>query len=642
MTMISWLDSVYSDSTKYFVSNPYPKRNEKVTISLRMKSNEEVKKVFLRYREFGIEQIRMMDEYKRGKFRCFSKEVEIREKRFHYQFYLVTDKKIYFYIQYRITDYIPDESRDFVIVADYEPAKWVKNAVFYQIFPERFCNGNPDISVKDGEYSYQGYEAYSVKEWDMPAKGYEETKGVDFYGGDLEGIIQKLDYLQRLGVNAIYLNPIFLSPSVHKYDSLDYFKVDPHFGGDEALERLSCELHKREMKLMLDISINHTSSEAVWFNKNGEFYATSEGTYNNPEAEEREFYFFDKDNHYDTWVGVETMPKLNYGSQRLRDIIYRRRDSVLKKWLLSPYNIDGWRFDVAECLARNQVIDVHGEVLEEIRKYLKEEKRDVFLLAEDWVDCSDDLQGDRWDSTMNYYGCARPVREFVGETDLFLARDKELGKNRSKMTAKQLASRIRQFYGKLPGAIQYQMFNLLDSHDVARLHNNPQISRQDYETAVMIMFTLPGTASVYYGDEIALMGDTAAVEFCRNPMDWCWEEKEESRRRFSFYQKMIALKRNAEALADGGFQILSDEGYVLSYARFTPKELIIVIASTDDENSEVLIPLENYGFENYSMNKDVFGKKVKTQVTEYGIRVQVPAHTSYLLHMKKDEDTEHV
>lgn len=633
--MDNWLESVYSDSTKYFVSNPYPKMNEKIKISIRMKSNEEVKKVFLRYREFGIEQIRLMQEERKGTLSYYSAEIEIREKRFHYQFYLVTDKKIYFYTQYRITDYIPDESRDFVILANYEAVKWVKNTVFYQIFPERFCNGNPKYSVKDGEYAYQGNQTIAVKDWNTPAKTYAEARAVDFYGGDLEGVIQKLDYLQRLGINAIYLNPIFLSPSVHKYDSLDYFQIDPHFGGDEALVKLSQELHKRGMKLMLDISINHTSSDAAWFNKSGEFYDKSKGAYHNPNAQEREFYFIDENNQYDTWVGVETMPKLNYGSQKLRDIIYRKKDSVLKKWLLPPYDIDGWRFDVAECLARNQVIDVHGEVLEEIRMQLKGEKKDVYLLAEDWVDCSDDLQGNRWDSTMNYYGCARPIREFVGETDLFLARDEELGKNRSKMTAKQLASRIRQFYGKLPGVIQYQMFNLLDSHDVARLHNNSQLSKQDYETAVKLMFTLPGTSSVYYGDEIALMGSIEAVEFCRNPMDWNWEQKEYARERFAFYQKLIALKRTSEALEDGGFQILSDEGYVLSYARFTEKELIIVIASTDEMEQEVKISMENFGFDRDVIFEEIFSNPIRIRKIEDGIVVYVPAHTSYVLRVEK-------
>lgn len=633
--MGNWLESVYSDSTKYFVSNPYPKVNEKVTISIRMKNNEEVKKVFLRYREFGIEQIRLMQKEKKGSLSYYSTEVMIKEKRFHYQFYLVTDKKIYFYTQYRMTDYIPDESRDFVILADYDAVKWVKNTVFYQIFPERFCNGNPNISVKDGEYSYQGYATKAIKDWNTPAKTYEEGRAVDFYGGDLEGIIQKLDYLQRLGINAIYLNPIFLSPSVHKYDSLDYFHVDPHFGGDEALERLSKELHKRNMKLMLDISINHTSSDALWFNKSGDFYHQSKGAYHNKEAEEREFYFIDEKNQYDTWVGVETMPKLNYGSPKLRDIIYRKKDSVLKKWLSQPYVIDGWRFDVADCLARNQIIDVHEEVLEELRTHLKDEKKEVYLLAEDWVDCSDDLQGNRWDATMNYFGCARPIREFVGEVDLFLARDKELGKNRSKMTAKQLASRIRQFYGKLPGAIQYQMFNLLDSHDVARLHNNNQIQQQEYEMAVKLMFTLPGTACVYYGDEVALAGSTVAVEFCRNPMDWDWEQKKAAKERFSFYQKVISLKRTSEALADGGFQILSEDGYVLSYARFTSEELIIVIASMEEEERDVTIPLMNFGFDTDDILEEVFSNPIKIKRMEEGMIVHVPSHTCYVLRQRK-------
>ena len=632
--MSKWLESVYSDSTKYFVSNPYPKVNDMVTISIRMRKNDEIRKVFLRYKEFGIEHLREMEWEEKGKLIYFFKEVEIREKRFQYQFYLVTDGNIYYYTQYRITDYIPDESRDFVILADFKGAEWVSNSVFYQIYPERFCNGNPKLSVKDGEYSYQGFETIAIKDWNTPAKGYPEVRNLDFYGGDLEGIIQKLDYLQELGVNAIYLNPIFVSPSVHKYDALDYFKIDPHFGGDEALARLTKELHKRDMKLMLDISINHTSSDGIWFNKSGEFYDASMGAYHNPEAKEREFYFFNEDNAYDMWCNTETMPKLNYSSQALRDVIYRKEDSVLKKWLKLPYNIDGWRFDVAECMARNQYVDVHGEVLEEIRKNLKQLKEDVFLLAEDWADCSEDLQGERWDSTMNYYGCARPVREFVGECDLFLSRDPDLGKKRNKLTARQLGARIKQFYGKLPGVIQQQMFNLLDSHDIARLHNNEQIQMSDYEMAVIMMFTLPGTVNVYYGDEIALSGGTELIEYCRNPMDWNWKQREEAVERFEFYQKLISLKRNAPALGNGGFRVICEEGYVFSYARFTDEELIIVISSTDDKETEVLLPVEEFGFENRVFVQDYLGKRIVSEITKDGVLVFVPAHTGVLLYEK--------
>ena len=635
--MSSWLNSVYSDSTKHFVSNPYPKKNEKIVIALRMKKNEEIQHVFLRYREFGIEQLREMEGEERDGLLYFKKEVELRESRFHYQFYLVTAQQIYYYTQYRITDYIPDESADFVILADYTCAEWVNGSVFYQIFPERFCNGKPELSVKDGEYVYQGIPAKAVVPWNTPAKSYQETHNMDFYGGDLYGIIEKLDYLQELGINAIYLNPIFVSPSVHKYDSLDYFKIEPHFGGEEALQLLTEELHRRDMKLVLDISINHTSSDGVWFNKSGEFYDRSIGAYHNPKAQEREFYFFDENNEYDAWFGVETMPKLNYASDRLRDMIYRDDNSVLKKWINAPYRIDGWRFDVADCLARNQIVDVHGEMLEEMREHLKKLKSDVYLVAEDWADCADDLQGNRWDSTMNYYGCARPVREFVGQQDLFLARNGELSRKRSKMTAKQLSSRITQFLGKLPGVIQHQMFNLLDSHDVARLHNDEQICKGDYEAAVIMLFTLPGAASVYYGDEIALSGGTEQVEYCRNPMDWEWQKREEAVQRREFYRQLISLKRNSEALRDGGFQVISEEGYTFSYARFAGQELVVVIASTDDNPSEVFIPFGNYGFENVMEQEDVLHKPLEYTVMEEGVTVKVPPHTSFLIRfIKKD------
>ncbi len=634
--MSNWLESVYSDSTKYFVSNPYPELHEKVTISIRMRKNDAIRSVYLRYREFGIERRLEMQCEEKGKLLYYRVEVIMRERTFRYQFYLVTDREIYYYTQYRITDYIPEESRDFIIPINFKPAKWVSSAVFYQIFPDRFYNGDPEISVQDNEYFYQGYPSIAIKEWDTPAGKYTETRNMDFYGGDLEGIIQKLDYLQELGVNAVYLNPIFLSPSVHKYDALDYFTIDPHLGGDRALIKLTGELHKRGMKLMLDISINHTSSDGIWFNKSGQFYDVSVGAYHNPGAEEREFYFLDDKKQYDVWCDVQTMPKLNYGSQKLRDMVYRSGASVLKKWVKSPYHIDGWRFDVAECMARNQYVDVHGEVLAEIRENLKAEKEDLFLLAEDWVDCSDDLQGDRWDSTMNYYGCARPIREFVGERDLFLSRDAELGREREKVTAKRLASRIRQFYGKLPSVIQHQMFNLLDSHDVPRLHNNENISVNDYETAVIMMFTLPGTVSVYYGDEVALTGGTELIEECRNPMDWNWREKKEAAERFDMYQRLIALKRHSPALENGGFQIISEKGYVFSYARFTEEELIIVISSTDDKVNEVMLALEDFGFDNQAFTQDYLGKAVVSQVTAEGVKVDVPAHMSLVLCVHKN------
>ncbi len=626
-----WLESVYSDSTTTFVSNPYPKKGETVTFSLRVLKDNELTHVFLRAREYGVEGLHeMCATSEEHGLVYYTADVQIRDPYFKYQFYLVTATGIYYYTQFRITDYIPAEDADFVLLADYEAPRWVKDTVFYQIFPDRFCNGRPELNVKLGEYSYQGY-ASTAEGWNTPAMEYEQGHNLDFRNGDLYGIIDKLDYLQDLGVNGIYLNPIFLSPSIHKYDALDYFHIDPHLGGDEALIALIAEMHKRGMKLLLDISINHTSSAAKWFNKDSEFFPKEEGAYNNPSSPYRSFYFFGDGNSYASWFGVPTMPQLNYTSSRLRDIIYRGKDSVLKKWLLPPYGIDGWRFDVADCMARNEQADVHEEVLREIRTELKAVKKDAYLVAEEWADCSVDLQGDRWDATMNYFGCARPLREFAGAKDLYNERNQILRAVDSRLSAAQLARRICQFYARLPGAIQQQQFNLLDSHDVVRLHNIPSVRKEALRAALIMQFTLPGCPSIYYGDEILLAGSERSIDACRYPFNWQWEQNADAVAMRNFYRKLIALRLSEQALREGSFSVLGAEGLVIAFARFTRKEACFVICSLEDEPQTVCLPLAHYGILPAPVTADCFGSKVESVVKDGALDVIVPPQTSYLL-----------
>lgn len=209
-------------------------------------------------------------------------ELPIIERRTQYHFYIATENCIYFYTQKEITTYLPEHSYDFVLLTDYVQPAWVKDAVFYQIFPERFCNGDPSNDVKTGEYSQDGFPAIHMEHWDDTPLTYEQGHCMDFYGGDLQGIRQKIPYLKELGVTAVYLNPIFYAPSCHKYDCLDYFHVDPHFGGDEALAELSKALHENGMKLILDISINHTGTGHRWFNKDGAYFPKPKGPTTTP------------------------------------------------------------------------------------------------------------------------------------------------------------------------------------------------------------------------------------------------------------------------------------------------------------------------------------------------------------------------
>jgi alpha-glucosidase len=198
------------------------------------------------------------------------------------------------------------------------------------------------------------------------------------------------------------------------------------------------------------------------------------------------------------------------------------------------------------------------------------------------------------------------------------------------MSAEQVAERICQFLGKLPGAVAYQMFNLFDSHDVPRLHNNEMIDDAAVENAILLMFTLPGTTNVYYGDEVAIDGKIDVVEFARYPMDWDWQIKEKAKERFAYYQKLCRIKTSSEALAEGSFQILYAKDKTLAFGRFTDKEMLVTISSMDAHESKVYLPLAEYGFAGKEA-KELLGKEVEWTMTSEGMEVSVPAKGCCLL-----------
>lgn len=595
--MNHWLTTVYSDSGAVFISNPAPKKGEAITVRLRMLRNTDIRHVYVRLKEFGVQKlIPMTVEKEKNNLIYYKAALVCNESQLQYQFYLVTDSKIYYYTQYRITDYIPDESRDFIILTDYRQPRWISESVCYQIMTDRFYNAKPELMVQTDEYSYQGHKPIRMADWNAEPLPYSKSYCMDFYGGDLYGIIEKLDYLQELGVTVLYLNPIFTAPTMHKYDCLDYFHIDPHLGGDEAFAQLCRELHARGMKIILDISINHTSSAAKWFNKSNEFYPPEVGAYQNKESIERSYYFIDDDGEYSKWAGVETMPKLNYTSQVLRDRIYRDADSVLKKWVLPPYSIDGWRFDVADCMARNEQADCYHEVWTEINRELKALNPELLILAEDWGDCSELFNGAEWDSTMNYFGSARPLREFAGEADLLNAREPLLAAIPAGCTAQQLMERITQCYAVMSTAAAHQMFNLLDSHDVPRLHNNPRVSYEDYRGAVTALFGLPGMANIYYGDEVQLAGRIEDMEGCRFPMDWNRPLVDRKKETFELYQTLSRLKKTSKALQQGGFKVLYAQKAVFVFARFTEDEAVLFCWSVSAKKESLEIDVAEFGF----------------------------------------------
>ena len=627
--METWFESVHSDGTAAFVSNPAPKLFEEVIIRLRMYDDAPVKHVILRSMPNGMERLDDMYIAKRENgFVYYEATLRMNEKRIQYHFYLVCENAVYFYTQRDITTYLPDHTYDFVLLSDYQQPEWVKEAVFYQIFPERFCNGDPSNDVVNGEYCQNGYPTIQMESWNEPALHYEQGHCLDFFGGDLQGIQQKIPYLKDLGVTALYLNPIFFAPSSHKYDCLDYFHVDPHFGGDEALAELSKALHENGMKLILDVSINHTGIAHKWFNRDGDWFDKGIGAYNNPESLERKYYFFGENNSYHGWFNVDTMPTLNYTSEELRDIIYRGENSVLKKWLKPPYSIDGWRFDVADTFARNDQIQLADELWPEICENIKAVNPEAYILAEHWGDCAQYLQGGVWDSPMNYFGCGRVIRQFLGEQDLFMKKHPVLEKISVKITAQDAKARILQHLAKLPYCIWENQFNLFDSHDTSRLHNNPAVHPEEYRGAILFQFMLPGAASIYYGDEAEIDGYIDSMEGCRFPMPW--EKNFRKSKPYHMYQTLSQLKAKHPTLSKGSMKFLYTDGHTLSIARFWGHEAFVSVISTEDEDRWIRLPLGAVGAVCPQDQQDIFGLPLYfADCDKHGVRMHVKAHQSY-------------
>lgn len=675
---MDWKNTIFTDGGRYFVSNPLPEKGEEITLWLRICEWSPVKQIILRTKLNGVEVLKPMEwDYSREGLAYFKISVTLWEDVFHYHFYLVTQDEVYYYNQNGLTKALPDETCDFQILVGYQQPGWVKNAVFYQIFPDRFCKGNAAHGVKDGEYSFNGCPAIQVKNWNQIPSGYWDSHCMDFYGGDLEGIIQKIPYLKKLGINALYLNPIFYAATVHRYDCLDYFQVDPHLGGDEALIKLSQALHMNGMKLILDVSINHTGTAHKWFNKDGEFFPISQGAYHHPEAKERAYYFFledeNKEEHtstiseenegdegdtrknegdtgknedntrkkretenkaweYKSWNDVETLPTLNYRSEALREIIYQGEDSVVRHWLKEPYSIDGWRFDVADVMARNDAFQLHHEIWPEIRKSIKDANKDAYILAEDWCDCAEFLKGNEWDSAMNYFGCARPIREFAGEQDWFLQKYEYFKDIPSSQDASLFAARLRSHLHKLPTVIQQNQFNLLDSHDIARLHNNPAVSHGAWKNAVLLQFALPGCVSVYYGDEAGIDGRIQDVEGCRYPMPW--DKDFQRQEAYVLHHRLIQLRKKSLAFTEGSFEILYAREKQFVCARFTDSERYLVACSMDKEDRTIDFSVEGLGWASCAKGSDLSGEKWIVPVRDGWIRLSLPAESGVVLRLE--------
>ena len=631
--------AVFSDETADYRTPAEPKSGETVTVRLRTARNNVDGVYFIS----GAVREAMQVAFFRDGFDFYEFSFALSEETVRYYFELQVGSMVCYYNKMGITRDL-SERNAFRIVPGFSTPAWAKGAVMYQIFPDRFCAADHKSDVRTNEYAYLGAHVRHVDDWYRLPDPNMDVR--NFYGGDLAGIEQKLDYLQALGVEVLYLNPIFVSPSNHRYDIQDYDHIDPHLGGivkeegellpdnefdnsrassfitrvtaqenleaaDRAFIHLSEEVHRRGMKIILDGVFNHCGSFNKWLDgeriyENQDGY--EKGAYIDADSPYRSFFKFNNEHawpynsFYEGWWGHSTLPKLNYeDSPRLVEYIL----NIGRKWVSPPFNADGWRLDVAADLGRSA--EYNHSFWKMFRKAVKEANPNAIILAEHYGEAYDWLQGEEWDTVMNYDAFMEPVSWFLTgmekHSDHF--REDLLGNGEAFRGAMQY--HCASFMGP---SWQCAM-NELDNHDHSRFLTrtnhyvgrakdlgslaasekvNPAVMRE----AVVMQMTLVGAPTIYYGDEAGVTGFTDPDN--RRTYPWGRED----RSLMEFYRMAIRVHRLHRAFAQGSIKDLgSGRNYVI-YGRFTKNSQYVIAVNSSGGDVRVEIPVWETGISRWA------------------------------------------
>jgi alpha-glucosidase len=457
------------------------------------------------------------------------------------------------------------DAEDFKLLTYPEPPAWARSTVMYQIFPDRFARSS-------------AADSRELPVWAQPAKWTDEPISIgpstprQFYGGDLAGIEQHLDHLVALGVTMIYLTPVFPAHSNHRYDALSFTEVDPLLGGDDALISLVRAAHARGLKVIGDLTSNHSGDAHEWFTS----------SHLRPRTPESEFYYWldPQQKSYVSWLGVPSLPKFNWASLELRRRFIEGPDSVVAKWLGEPYNLDGWRIDVANMTGRYLDQDFNAEVRQIIRKTMIETNPETILLGESTNDASSDFQGDAWHGAMTYANFTRPLWGWLSKPTV---KSWFFGLPYGGIPAysgHDFVDAHLRFSAGFPWRVRLHNMNALDTHDTARFTTSALAGA--VPVALGMSVTLPGIPVVFAGDEFGLEGVDG--EHSRSPLPWDALAAPGSLAsgRLALYSELIALRRGHSALNEGGIRWLHIDDDVLVYIRESPDESVLLLAARAD------------------------------------------------------------
>jgi len=455
----------------------------------------------------------------------------------------------------------PRDVDDFRLVAGPPPPSWARRSVMYQVFPDRFARSKAAAARELPAWA-------EPAAWDDPVDGDRAHTAVQLYGGDLAGIEEHLDHLVRLGTDLLYLTPFFPARSSHRYDALSFDEVDPLLGGDEALVSLVAACHARGIRVIGDLTTNHSGDAHEWFR----------AAYGRPEAPEGGFYLWLNDEHtaYQSWLGVPSLPKLDWRSPELRRRFVDGPDSVVAKYLRPPYSLDGWRIDVANMSGRFRDLDLNAELRQTIRRTMAAVNEDTLLIAESTNDAAPDFPGDAWHGAMSYAAFTRPLWNWLGVPGtpaggglgLALGRTADWGGD-------DFVAAYTSFSAAFPWRVRLQNLVALDTHDTPRFAT---VAREGcVPVAVGLSMTLPGIPLVWAGAEFGLGGVDG--EDSRQPMPWTRPATPEVIERLGLYRRLIALRRAHPVLADGGLRWLAADDDAIAFVREGAAESVLVVAA---------------------------------------------------------------
>ena len=565
-----WAKYVHHDSSEMFLSDITPRIGDVIKMSIRVPQEATLRALYLRSRPDGEwKRIRMEKDSRAGCYDIWSAELPITMYHNNYCFHFLTDDQSFYFNQAGLSPIDSPDWFNFTVLGDYDPPAWVREQVFYQIFPERFANGDPSNDRGTGEPTLMGKPTLK-RDWGELPQPYPDSRTVEFFGGDLQGITQNLDYLTDLGVTALYICPIFDAETNHFYDIRNFDQVAQCLGGGKALAELRRELTQRGMKLILDITPNHIGFHHPWYID----------ARTNPDAETADFFYREADSGaVEYWLGVPVIVKLNYSSQNLRDRMYRADDSSMRKWLRPPYSIDGYRLDVANMTGNYRRTQSGGDVWTEMRAAIKAENPNAYMMGEFFQDSSVQLQGDQLDASMNYQGFNTPVRRWLGKGDLGVAEHQPFG-DPNPPPAESLALQWRQYMTAIPYIIALQQFNQIGSHDISRILRVTEGDRALVKAGTALLMAFPGAPCLYYADEIGMDGGHDPDN--RRCMPWQEDLWNQDLRRY--HQQVIAIRRGSHALKHGGFQILHAAGDLVVFQRQSTREQMIVAVWRGQDN----------------------------------------------------------